>query len=163
MTNFSAIVALTLTFLPFLSQAQSRPAGGVGLEVPASTAPRQGHFLAGAYMLSSYAPPSASGGFSYRVQPYLRYALSTKGHAQPFIQYSFAPYRLQAYGADPRATPGAAELPANPGFAPLGLRDASYRSYGSNLGAVSVGVPVRFGSSSATLHVASSLLSGLLR
>ncbi|MCC3151714.1 hypothetical protein Q3A66_01185 [Hymenobacter sp. BT770] len=158
-----------LALLPLLGQAQTKPTGAVALEIPSPAAPTQGHFLTGAYVVGSYTPLSAAvPGFGYAVQPYLRYQLSSaKGRAGAFVQYSFSPYQLQAYGANPLYGPGGEALPPNPSYAPLPLRNGYsngyYNGYGRSVGALSVGVPVRLGNGSATLHIAGTVLGGLLR
>ena len=160
------IIQLTLLALPLLTQAQVLSTGGVGLEVPAPAAPRQGHFLAGAYGSGNYAPVLATGARGYAVQPYLRYVLGSGERARAFVQYNLSPYLVQAYGsAAPLAGPGARGRFANPLFAPLPLRGPAgygYDSYGSGLGSLSIGVPVRVGGGSMMVHVAGSLVSGLL-
>ena len=160
------IIQLVLLALPLLTQAQVRSTGGVGLEVPAPAAHRQGHFLAGAYVPGNYAPVLATGAVGYSVQPYLRYVLGNGERARAFVQYNLSPYQVQAYGsAAPLAGPGAEARFANPLFAPLPLRGPAgygYNNYGGGLGSVSVGVPVRVGGGSMMVHVAGSLVSGLL-
>ncbi|GAA3979160.1 hypothetical protein [Hymenobacter antarcticus] len=160
------IIQLALLMLPLLTQAQVLSTGGVGLEFPAPAAPRQGHFLAGAYVSGSYAPVLATGAVGYSVQPYLRYVLGTGERARAFVQYNLSPYLVQAYGsAAPLAGPGAEGRFANPLFAPLPLRGPAgygYNTYSSGLGSLSVGVPVRVGGGSMMVHVGGSLVSGLL-
>ena len=163
MTYALQILSVALVLLPLLSQAQSGTAGAVGLEIPAPAPPAQRHFLTGAYVVGNYTPLATASGYGYAVQPYLRYVLGTAGHARPFVQYSFAPYRLQAYGAGRLYAADGAGLSANPVFAPLPLRSTSYNGYGSGLGQLSLGVPVRVGGSPVMLHVAGNVLSGLLR
>ena len=160
---------LALAFLPLLSQAQ-QPFGVVGLEMPAPAAPAQGHFLTGAYMVGAYTPLPTTTGYGYGVQPYLRYELGrgANGRPRPFVQYSFAPYRLQGYGAGTLSNPDAAAGLVNPGFAPLAQRYApfGYGPYAGNYGGVgsfSVGIPLRIGNGSAMLNIGGSVLGGLLR
>lgn len=163
------IAAFALLLTPLAGHAQS---GALGLEVPAPAAPSKGHFLAGAYAVGSYVPLTTPTAYGYGVQPYLRYQLGTSatGRLRPFVQYTFAPYRLQAYGAGAPYGPDGGALPANAGFAPLALRNGPYNNnynkyngYGNGMGTVSVGVPVRIGSGSAVLSVGGSVLSSLLR
>ena len=161
------IIQLTLLALPLLTQAQVLSTGGVGLEVPAPAAPRQGHFLAGSYVSGNYTPVLATGARGYAVQPYLRYVLGSSERARAFVQYNLAPYLMQAYGpAGPLAGPGAEARLANPLFAPLPLRGPAgyggYGSYGGGLGNLSVGVPVRVGSGSMMVHMGGSLVGQLL-
>ena len=167
MKTLLRIAPLALVVLPLFSQAQQRASSAVGLELPASAAPARGHWLAGAYVMGSYSPVLAPGMAGYGVQPYLRYVLGRGERARPFVQYSLAPYWVQPYG---RAAPfgGADGLAANPAFAPLGLRGPVPNGFGANgygggLGSVSVGVPVRVGGGTMTVHVAGSLVRGLLR
>jgi hypothetical protein len=167
---FYRLALLALLILPFHSRAQVQPGNALGLEVPAPTAPTQGHFLAGAYVSGNYSPVLAAGGVGYGVQPYLRYVLgSSSKRARPFVQYSLSPYWVQAYGSAAPLSPGAEGQVANPAFAPLALRGApgygngyGYGSYGG-LGSFSVGLPVRLGSGSMMVHVGGSVLSGLVR
>ena len=160
------ITQMALLAFPFLVQAQVHSTGGIGLEIPAPAAPRQGHFLAGAYVSGNYTPVLATGAVGYSVQPYLRYVLGNGERARAFVQYNLTPYLVQAYGsAAPLAGPGAGARFANPLFAPLPLRGPAgygYDSYGSGLGSLSIGVPVRVGGGSMMVHVAGSLVSGLL-
>lgn len=167
MKTLIRIATLALVALPFFSHAQVRGGSAVGLEIPASPAPGSGHWLAGAYVSGSYAPVLAPGLAGYGVQPYLRYVLGHGERARPFVQYSLAPYWVQPYGS---AAPfGSADGRfANPAFSPLGMRGPvpnsfGYNGYGSGLGSVSVGLPVRVGGGTMTVHVAGSLVSGLLR
>ena len=158
---------LALVALPLLGHAQHSTGSAVGLEVPAAAAPASGHWLAGAYVSGSYTPVLAPGLAGYGVQPYLRYVLGRGQRARPFVQYSLAPYWVQPYGSTaPFGDPDARA--AHPAFAPLGLRGPvpnsfGYNGYGGGLGSVSVGLPVRVGSGSMMIHVAGSLVSGLLR
>lgn len=160
------MASLVLLLTPLAGHAQS---GALGLEVPAPAAPSKGHFLAGAYAVGGYVPLSTPAAYGYGVQPYLRYQLGTSatGRPRPFVQYTFAPYRLQAYGAGGGYGPEGGTLPANAGFAPLAQRNGpygnSYSGYGGGMGTVLVGVPVRIGSGSAVLSVGGSVLSSLLR
>ncbi|MET4075101.1 hypothetical protein [Hymenobacter sp. UYCo722] len=158
---------LALVALPLFSHAQQRTGSVVGLEIPGSPAPASGHWLAGAYVTGSYSPVLAPGLAGYGVQPYLRYVLGSGQRARPFVQYSLAPYWVQPYGsaAPFGSTDGRF---GNPAFAPLGLRGPvpngfGYNGYGSGMGSVSVGLPVRVGGGTMTVHVAGSLVSGLLR
>ena len=167
MKTLLRIAPLALIVLPYSSHAQVRTGSVVGLELPASPAPASGHWLAGAYVSGSYTPVLAPGLAGYGVQPYLRYVLGSGQHIRPFVQYSLAPYWVQPYGS---AAPfGSADGRAgNPAFAPLGLRGPvpngfGYNGYGGGLGSVSVGLPVRVGGGTMTVHVAGSLVSGLLR
>ena len=160
---------LALVALPMFSHGQQRTGSAVGLEIPASTPPTRGHWLAGAYVTGSYTPVLAPGLPGYGVQPYLRYVLGQGERARPFVQYSLAPYWVRAYGsAAPFGSAGADGRLGNPAFAPLGLRgpvpnDFGYNGYGGGLGSVSVGMPLRVGGGTMTVHVAGSLVSGLLR
>ena len=169
MKTLLRIAPLALVVLPLFSQAQQRAGSAVGLELPASAAPARGHWLAGAYVTGSYSPVLAPGMAGYGVQPYLRYVLGRGERARPFVQYSLAPYWVRAHGsAAPFGSAGADGGFGNPAFAPLGLRGPvpngfGYNGYGGGLGSVSVGVPVRVGSGTMTVHVAGSLMSGLLR
>ena len=156
-----------LVLLPFAGLAQGRPTATVGLEVPAP-APVRGHFLTGAYAAGSYGPMLGPGGLGYAVQPFLRYQFgtSTTGRLTPFLQYTFTPYRLPAFGPGALYRPDGSGLPATAGFAPLAARNAPGSfgppsGYGS-LGAFSVGVPVHVGRTSAALNVGGSLVEGLL-
>ncbi|WP_157887164.1 hypothetical protein [Hymenobacter sp. PAMC 26628] len=163
------IASLVLLLTPLAGRAQS---SGLGLEVPAPAAPSKGRFLAGAYAVGNYVPLNTPAAYGYGVQPYLRYQLgaSATGRPRPFVQYTFDPYRLQAYGAGAPYGPEGGALPANAGFAPLALRNGpynnsygNYNGYGGGMGTVSVGVPVRIGSGSAVLSVGGSVMSSLLR
>ncbi|GAB3583135.1 hypothetical protein GCM10027345_28350 [Hymenobacter daeguensis] len=154
--------------MPVLSHAQAGAASAIGLEIPAPAPPGKGHFLTGAYAVGAYSPLSAPGGYGYGAQPFLRYQLgsSAKGRLRPYVQYSFAPYLLQAYRAGSIYGADAPFLPVNPGFAPLAPRNVPYGypyagSYGS-LGAFSVGIPMRVGNGSAMLNVGGSIVGGLL-
>ena len=167
MKTLLRLAPLALVALPFIGHAQQRTGSAVGLEIPASPVPASGHWLAGAYVSGSYSPVLAPGLAGYGVQPYLRYVLGSGQRARPFLQYNLAPYWVQPYGS---AAPfGSADgRLANPAFAPLGLRGPvpngfGYNGYGSGLGSVSVGLPVRVGSGTMTVHVAGSLVNGLLR
>lgn len=167
MKKLLQIAPLALVALPLFSHAQQSAGSAVGLELPASGAPARGHWLAGAYVTGSYSPVLAPGLAGYGVQPYLRYVLGRGERARPFVQYSLAPYWVQPYGS---AAPfgGPDGLAANPAFAPLGLRGPVPNSFGANgygagLGSISVGLPVRVGGGTMTVHVAGSLVSGLLR
>lgn len=158
---------LVLVALPLFSHAQQRTGSAVGLEIPSSRAPASGHWLAGAYVTGSYTPVLAPGAAGYGVQPYLRYLLGSGQRARPFVQYSLAPYWVQPYGsAAPFASPDGGF--GNPAFSPLPPRGPAtntlgYNGYTGGLGSVSVGLPVRVGSGTMTVHVAGSLVSGLLR
>ncbi|WP_345058669.1 hypothetical protein [Hymenobacter glaciei] len=167
MKTLTRLVPLALVALPFFSLAQARTSSAVGLEIPASAVPASGHWLAGAYVTGSYSPVLAPGLAGYGVQPYLRYTLGTGERARPFVQYSLSPYWVQPYGS---AAPFASTDGGfgNPAFSPLGLRGPvpnsfGYNGYGGGLGSVSVGVPVRVGGGTMTVHVAGSIVSGLLR
>ena len=161
---------LALLLLPTLGHAQAGSTSAIGLEIPAPAPPSKGHFLTGAYVVGAYSPLPTTAGYGYGVQPYLRYQLgsSATGRRRPFVQYSFAPYRVPSYGAGQFYGPDGAALAGNPGFAPLALRNAPpygatpYRSYGG-LGAFSVGIPMRIGNGSAMLNVGGSIAEGLLR
>ena len=158
---------LALVALPLFSQAQLRGSSAVGLEIPASAAPASGHWLAGTYVTGSYSPVLAPGLAGYGVQPYLRYVLGKGERTRPFVQYSLAPYWVRPYGSY-APFGGVDGRPGNPAFAPLPLRGPvpnsfGYNGYGGGLGSLSVGVPVRVGGSTMTVHLAGSLLSGLLR
>ena len=156
-----------LALLPALGQAQS-----IGLEIPAPASPSPSRWQSGAYVSGNYALRPVPGLAAYAAQPYLRYQLGQPGRLRPFVQFTFAPYRVQAYGSQvPVYAPGGPELPANPGFAPLvghypGYGPAGYGSglngLGGSLGGWSVGIPVRVGGGSAVLNVGGSLLGGLL-
>ncbi|MDO7850268.1 hypothetical protein [Hymenobacter convexus] len=168
MPTSSSIAALTLLLLPTLGHAQSGTTTTVGLEVPAPATPSKGHFLTGTYVVGAYSPLPATGSYGYGAQPFLRYQLGsrTAGKLRPYVQYTFAPYRLPTYGAGQLAGLDAAGLPTNAGFAPLAARNAPlgmlpYGSYGG-LGAFSVGIPMQVGRSSAVLNVGGTLLQGLL-
>ncbi len=89
------IASFLLLLTPFAGHAQS---SGIGLEIPAPAAPSKGRFLAGAYATGGYVPLAAPTAYGYGVQPYLRYQLGTSatGRPRPFVQYTFAPYRLQS-------------------------------------------------------------------
>ncbi|MFD2722082.1 hypothetical protein ACFST9_25410 [Hymenobacter monticola] len=168
MTTALRVAPLALLLAPSFGHAQAGAAGAIGLEVPAPAPPSKGHFLAGAYAVGAYSPLPTTGGYGYGVQPFLRYQLgsSASSRRRPYVQYSFAPYRVPTYGAGPFAGAEAQGLPANPGFAPLALRNAPYGAlpYGSygGLGAFSVGIPMQIGRSSAMLNVGGTLLQGLL-
>jgi hypothetical protein len=162
----TTLLALPLLALPLLGYAQT---GGsaIGLEIPAPAPPSKGHFLTGAYVVGAYSPLPATAGYGYGVQPYLRYQLGSgaTGRQRPFVQYSFAPYRVPSYGAGPRYGPDGTALASNPGFAPLALRNAP--PYGAapygGLGAFSVGIPMRIGNGSAMLNLGGSIAEGLLK
>ncbi|MGY3090694.1 hypothetical protein ACVWYF_003755 [Hymenobacter sp. UYAg731] len=163
MLHFFRIAPLALVLLPLLSPAQTRTTAALGLEIPAPAPPSQGHFLTGAYVVGNYTPLPTASGYSYAMQPYLRYQLgsSAKGRPRPFVQYSFVPYRLQGNGAGMLYNPGDALL--NPGFAPLAQRPAPFGGYGSpsnygGLGAFSVGIPMQIGRGSAVLNIGGSLV-----
>ena len=159
---------LALVALPLFSHAQ-RTGTVVGLEIPASAPPASGHWLAGTYVTGSYTPVLAPGQAGYGMQPYLRYVLGRGERARPFVQYSLAPYWVRAYGsAAPFGSAGTDGRFGNPLFSPLGMRGPvpnsfGYNGYGGGLGSVSVGLPVRVGGGTMTVHVAGSLVSGLLR
>ena len=163
------IALLALVVSPFFGHAQVRSGSTVGLEVPASALPASGHWLTGAYVSGNYSPVLAPGMAGYGVQPYLRYVLGRGERARPFVQYNLSPYWVQAYGsAAPFGAAGADGGTSNPAFAPLGMRGPvpnsfGYNGYGGGLGSVSVGLPVRVGGGSMMIHVAGSLVSGLLR
>lgn len=164
----SRLAPLALLLLPVLSQAQTGAAGTIGLEIPAPAPPSKGHFLTGAYLVGAYYPLPTTGSYGYGVQPFVRYQLGTgAGNRQrPYVQYSFAPYRVATYRAAPLAGPDAVGLPGSAGFAPLAERNApSYGAYGSygGLGAFSVGIPMHVGRSSAVLNVGGTVLEGLLK
>ena len=168
MLYFFRVAPLALVLLPLLSPAQMRTAAALGLEIPAPAPPRQGQLLAGAYVVGNYTPLPTAPGFGYAMQPYLRYQLgnSPKGRLRPFVQYSFAPYRVSAYGAGPRYGNEAA-LPAGPGFAPLAARNVSYGPYNGadsygGLGAFSVGIPMQIGRGTAVLNLGGALLESAL-
>lgn len=158
---------LALVALPLLSHAQLHTSSAVGLEIPAPPAPATGHWLAGTYVTGSYSPVLAPGLTGYGVQPYLRYVLGSGERTRPFVQYSLAPYWVRPYGGS-APFGGADGRPGSPAFAPLPLRGPvpnsfGYNGYGGGLGSISVGVPVRVGGGTMTVHVAGSLVSGLLR
>ena len=169
MNTLPWIAPLALAACPLLSHAQ-QPFGAVGLEIPAPAPPAKGHFLTGAYVVGAYSPLPTTTGYGYGVQPYLRYQLgsSAKGRLRPFVQYSFAPYCLQGYGAGTLYSPEGAALPLNPGFAPLAQRNAPF-GYGPNtsnyggMGGFSVGIPMRLGNGSAMLNIGGSVLGTVLR
>lgn len=162
------VAPLALVALPFFSHAQAGTAGAIGLEFPAPAPPSRGHFLAGTYVVGAYSPLPTASGYGYGVQPYLRYQLGSgpTSRRRPFVQYSFASYRMSPYGTGPLYGPEGAGLAANPVFAPLASRNTpyGYGPYGNNggLGAFSVGIPVQVGRSSAMLNVGGTLLQGLL-
>lgn len=166
--NFLHLTLPALTLLPALALAQQPLATpGLGLEFPARASSGPGRFSSGAYVSGNYVLRPAAGVVGYAVQPYVRYLLGRPGRVQPFIQYNFAAYRVQAYGSlVPTYTPGGPELPANPSFAPLALRNPAYGA-GQGLGgvgALSVGVPVRLGTgASMMLNVSGNVLPWLLR
>ena len=168
MKDFLRLAPLALVALPHFGHAQVRAGSAVGLEIPAPAPPSRGHFLSGAYFVGNYAPLPAASGLGYAMQPYLRYQLgsSATGRLRPFVQYTFAPYRVaangtaQLYGADGWG------LPANSGVAPLVSRygfygGSAYTGYGG-LGAFSVGIPLQVGRSSAVLNLGGSVVGGLL-
>jgi hypothetical protein len=166
MTSAVRLSPLALLLLPLLGHAQPGRASAVGLEVPAPAPPSRGHFLAGSYVVGPYSALPLNSGYGYGVQPFLRYQLGSGSSRRPYVQYSFAPYRLSTYGASQFAGADAGALPANAGFAPLALRNSllgalPYGSYGG-LGAFSVGIPMQLGRSSAMLNVGGALLQGLL-
>ena len=167
MKTLFCFAPLALVALPFFSHAQQRAGSAVGLEIPASAAPAGGHWLAGGYVTGSYAPVLAPGLAGYGVQPYLRYVLGSGQRVRPFVQYSLSPYWVRPYGsAAPLASTNGGF--GNPVFSPLGLRGPAanafgYNGYNGGLGSVSVGVPVRVGGGTMTVHVAGSLVNGLLR
>lgn len=162
------LALLALLLVPAAGHAQVRTSSAMGLEVPASRPPASGHWLTGSYVSSSYAPMLAPGQMGYGVQPYLRYVLGRGERARPFVQYNLSPYWVRAYGgAAPFGTTEADGGFRNPAFAPLPLRGPlpngfGYNGYGGGLGSVSVGVPVRVGTGAVIVHVAGSLVSGLL-
>ena len=163
MLHFFRVAPLALVLLPFLSAAQTGAGAVVGLEIPAPAPPTKGHFLTGAYVVGNYTPLPTTAGYSYAMQPYLRYQLgsSAKGRPRPFIQYSFMPYRLQGNGAGMLYNPDA--FPTNPGFAPLAQRAAPFGGYGNTgnyggLGAFSVGIPMQIGRGSAVLNIGGALV-----
>ena len=167
MSYFFRIAPLALVLLPLLSRAQAGSAGMVGLEIPAPAPPTKGHFLSGAYVVGNYTPLPTASGYSYAMQPYLRYQLgsSAKGRPRPFVQYSFVPYRLQGNGAGLLYNPDNALL--NPGFAPLAQRPAAFGGYGNasnygGLGAFSVGIPMQIGRGTAVLNIGGELLQTAL-
>ncbi|GAB3853696.1 hypothetical protein GCM10028822_22740 [Hymenobacter terrigena] len=159
------LAPLVLTLFPHLGHAQTRTAAALGLEIPAPAPPSKGHFLAGAYVVGNYTPLPTAPGYGYAMQPYLRYQLgsSPTGRLRPFVQYSFAPYRVPAYGTGAFYGPDGAGLPASAGFAPLAARNVpygpypGYNSYG-RLGAFSVGIPMQIGRGSAVLNIGGSLV-----
>jgi hypothetical protein len=164
MNTASCLAAALL--LPMLSHAQGAQRAAVGLEIPAPAPPSRGHFLTGAYLSNNFVLPAtarAAYGNGYVVQPYLRYQFGSgkAGVTRPFVQYSFAPYLLPAYGTASGLGRGAYGVPENLGFAPLPLGRAPYGSVGG-LGAFSVGIPMRTGRGSAVLNIAGSLLEGVL-
>ncbi|MDO7845209.1 hypothetical protein Q5H92_02495 [Hymenobacter sp. M29] len=168
MLVLSRFAPLALLALPAIGHAQTGAANAVGLEVPAPAPPGRGHFLTGTYVVGTYLPLPATSSYGYGVQPFLRYQLGSRtgGRARPYVQYSFAPYRVPTYGTGALTGLDAAGLPANAGFAPLAVRNAPYGAlpYGSygGLGAFSVGIPMQVGRSSAVLNVGGALLQGLL-
>ena len=168
MTSALRLAPLALVAFPFLSYAQTGAASAVGLELPAPAPPSRGHFLTGTYVVGNYSPLATASGYGYGVQPYLRYQFgsSPTGRLRPFVQYSFASYRLPAYGTGPLYGPEGSGQPANLAFAPLPTPNTPYGNglYGSygGLGAFSVGVPMQVGRSSAVLNVGGTLLQGLL-
>ena len=167
MNTLLRLAPLALIFLPCFGRAQGLAGSAVGLEVPAPATPASGHWLAGAYVSGSYTPVLAPGLAGYGVQPYLRYVLGSGQRARPFVQYNLAPYWVQPYGSTSPFS-GLDARAAHPAFAPLGLRGPvpnsfGYNGYGGGLGSVSVGLPVRVGSGTMTVHVAGSPVSGLLR
>ncbi|GAB3680373.1 hypothetical protein GCM10027594_35920 [Hymenobacter agri] len=155
---------LALVVLSLPGHAQRGAGSAVGLEIPAPAPPTKGHFLAGTYVVSSYAPTAAGYGYGYGygVQPYLRYQLgsSATGRPRPFVQYTFVPYRPQGFGTGPGY--GFDGLPANAGFAPLAQQavPTGYGGAGSygGLGAFSVGIPMRIGAGSAVLNIGGALV-----
>lgn len=162
MLHFFRVAPLALVLLPLLSRGQAGSAGVVGLEIPAPAPPTKGHFLSGAYVVGNYSPLPTSAGYSYAMQPYLRYQLgsSAKGRPRPYLQYSFVPYRLQGNGAGLLYSPDA--FPTNAGFAPLAQRPSPF-GYGSpsnygGLGAFSVGIPMQIGRGSAVLNIGGALV-----
>ena len=168
MTSALRIAPLALVAFPFLSYAQTGAASAVGLAFAAPAPPSRGHFLTGTYVVGNYSPLATASGYGYGVQPYLRYQFgsSPTGRLRPFVQYSFAAYRLPAYGTGPLYGPEGSGRPANLAFAPLPTPNSpyGYGMYGSygGLGALSVGVPMQVGRSSAVLNVGGTLLQGLL-
>ena len=166
MPHFFRVAPLALILLPLLSRAQTRTTAAIGLEIPAPAPPTRGHFLSGAYVIGNYTPLPTASGYSYALQPYLRYQLgsSAKGRPRPFVQYSFVPYRLQGNGAGMLYNPDA--FPTNAGFAPLAQRPSPF-GYGSpsnygGMGAFSVGIPMQVGRSSAVLNLGGSVVEGML-
>jgi hypothetical protein len=157
-----ALAALSSFLL--VSQARAQTGGAVGLEIPAPQPPSQGHFLTGAYVSGTYTPRLMAGRPSYAVQPYLRYVLGSSGQARPFVQYNFAPYWLQTNGG-PGAGPDFPAQSGNGSFAPLStMHSPVLNGYGlGGWGSFSVGVPVRVGRGPAMLHIAGSVLGGLVR
>ncbi len=168
MTSALRIAPLVLVLFPFLSYAQTGAARAVGVELPAPALPSRGHFLTGTYVIGNYSPLATASGYGYGVQPYLRYQFgsSPTGRPRPFVQYSFPSYHLPAYGTGPLYGPEGSGRPANLAFAPLPTPNTpyGYDMYGSygGLGALSVGVPMQVGRSSAVLNVGGTLLQGLL-
>lgn len=167
MKTLLRVAPLALVLMPLFSHAQVRTGSAVGLEIPASATPASSHWLAGAYVTGSYSPVLAPGLAGYGVQPYLRYVLGHGERARPFVQYNLAPYWVQPYGsaAPFGSTDGRF---ANPAFSPLGLsgpvpNSFGYNGYGGGLGSVSVGLPMRVGGGTMMVHVAGSVVSGLLR
>jgi hypothetical protein len=165
MLHFFRVAPLALVLLPLLSRAQAVPAA-LGLEIPAPAPPTKGHFLSGAYVVGAYTPLPTTSGYSYAMQPYLRYQLgsSAKGRPRPFVQYSFIPYRLQGPGTGMLYNPDA--FPTNAGFAPLAQRPSPF-GYGSTsnyggLGAFSVGIPMQIGRGSAVLNIGGELIKGMV-
>lgn len=168
MSGLLRFAPLALLALPTLSHAQAGATGAIGLEIPAPSPPAKGHFLTGAYAVGAYSPLPVASGYGYGVQPFLRYQLGsgTKGRLRPYVQYSFAPYRIQAYGPGSIYGADTPFLPVNPGFAPLAPRNVPYgypyaSGYGG-LGAFSVGIPMHIGNGSAMLNVGGSIVGGLL-
>jgi hypothetical protein len=164
MTTILRLFPLALLLSPLPGHAQAGATSSIGLEVPAPAPPSRSHFLTGAYVVGTYSTLPLSSGYGYGVQPFLRYQLGsgTSSRRRPYVQYSFAPYRMPTYGAGQFA--GAdASLPANAGFAPLALRQAPTGAlpYGG-LGAFSVGIPMQIGRSSAVLNVTGTIVQGLL-
>ena len=165
----SRFTALALLLLPALGHAQTGPGHAVGLEVPAPAPPVKGHFLTGAYVVGTYSALPLSSGYGYGVQPFLRYQWGSGASSRhrPYVQYSFAPYRMPTYGAGQFASADATAQPANAGFAPLALRQSplGYSGPGSygGLGSFSVGIPMQIGRSSAMLNVGGTVLEGFLK
>ncbi|MBF9141489.1 hypothetical protein [Hymenobacter properus] len=167
MTSALRLSPLALLLLPLLGQAQTGATSSIGLELPAPAPPSRGHFLTGAYVVGTYSALPLSSSYGYGVQPFLRYQWgSGTSSRRPYVQYSFAPYRMPTYSAGQFAGTDAAARPANAGFAPLAFRQAPlgalpYGSYGG-LGAFSVGIPMQIGRSSAVLNVTGTIVQGLL-